>query len=459
MQRARQLTEIMGVLNPAPLQRAELPEFFVETGAARDPHLQRRDEIANYLRTTDNVKVLVTGHPGTGKSTELVKFQEEHDSEFAFFSFSLSKEAQQTQASIETLLVLIVETIVRAFEDHTLGTLDEQTLESIYGWFSETFEIKEKDLRYGAEVGAGVNVKDTFWGKLLGLSAFLKADIKMGSRTVNRSITKDNKRLSELAVQCNLLIREARVAVKETLGREMLLILEDLDKVSIQAADEVFIQNPAPLSDLECKAIYTAPIWLLCNPRSAVLDASFKRVNIPMIKVRTEDKRPCDEGIDTVKSILDSRMDVNALIEDEALRLAIDMTAGVLRHLFDILTTAAQTAGQAVKHGRNEKKIIAKDVRYGLDRLKADLVRRIGVFGLPEEFLKHEITVEKMFKRLGEIHQHGKSVESDPLNLLLLQAHAIIEYNGRSWHRVHPLVAEYMDEQYGTPSASSPQSS
>ena len=447
MKKAIQLSDIKRSLNPAPLQPSELDEYFVETGDARDPHLLRRSEIADKLDSEDNVKVLVTGHAGTGKSTELVKFQEEHKEEYAFISFSLVKEAQLSQASIEVLLVLIVETIVSVIESRFKVRLKEKTLKSIYDWFSEAFNINEKEIQKGLEMGGSLNLKDTYLGKLIGASAYMKADIKTGSNVLHRSITKENKRLSELAYQCNLLIKEASLETKKRLKRELVLVIEDLDKISIKAADEIFIQNPAPIADLTCKAIFTAPVWLLTNPRSSSLESKFKIVTIPMIKIREPDGAKADDGYKVLRKILNNRMTVESLIEQGPLNLAIEKTAGVIRQLFDVLITAASTASQAVKRKtRKDEIIVESDIRYGLDRLKSELVRRIGVFGLPEEYKEHEITVEKMFKHLRTIQQNPQKVESDPINLLLLQAHALIEYNGKTWHCVHPLISEHLDE-------------
>jgi hypothetical protein len=36
------------------------------------------------------------------------------------------------------------------------------------------------------------------------------------------------------------------------------------------------------------------------------------------------------------------------------------------------------------------------------------------------------------------------------VNLLLLQSHALVEYNGEQWHRVHPLVAEHIEMLTGS---------
>lgn len=445
--RATKIEEIQSVLAPSPLTREELRVLFEETFEARDPCSLRRAEVATALKTGNMAKVLVTGHPGSGKSTELVKFQEEHGSEYTFVSFSFLREAQLSQASIESLLVLIVETLVREFRRLKIP-LKEKALKPVFKWFSETFEIKEREIDMGLALGGGADTKNTIWGKLIGLSAYLKSDIKAGSRTLNRSVTKENKRLSELAFQCNEVVREALIGIQKGRHPDLVVIIEDLDKVSPAAADAIFIQNPAPLTDLACRIIFTAPISLLSNPRASGLGSGFSKVGIPMIKVSERNNGPCKEGRDVLRKILDRRLDVDQLIDPDALELAIEKTGGVLRHLFDALSRAAETVSQALsRKTRQLAKIQKQDVRYGLNRLRAELVAQIGSWNLPEEYKEHDITTKSMWERVRELAARPRRLEPDPMNMLLLQGHAIIEYNGEGWHRVHPLIEEHLREE------------
>lgn len=449
----RYATTMKGIkqaLYPNPLEMDELPDFFEETTAARDPHLSRRYVMAQDLESDDNVKVLLFGHTGCGKSTELTKLQEEQEKRFCFINLNVQKEVQPSQVSIENLLVLIVEAVVRQSKERLGLELNEHTLKNIYEWFREAFDIKEDDLRYGLETGADASTKNTVWGRFLGLGAYLRADIKAGSHSIHRTITRENRRLTELSHQCNLLIKEGCIGAKKK-DRQLVLIVENLDKTPIAVAEEIFIHNPAPLADLACKCIFTAPIWLLCNPRSTTLDAPFRRTTLPMIKVTDIKGNPCTEGRDVIKAMLRRRMDVASLVDGaedgEAIELAIVKTGGVLRHLFDVLVTAAATTDYAVMQGRREDAVILKeDVRYGLDQLKSELVRRLGVVGLPEEYQKAKISTQDMLNHLRKLVKHPRRLDSDLVNLLLLEAHAVIEYNGEGWHAAHPLIAEYISE-------------
>jgi len=449
--KAKSLAEMLSVLCPGPLEEGQLG-WFRETGEARDEHLERRGVLADYLGAGVPDKILFIGHPGSGKSTELVKFQEEHRDKWAFVGFSVVKEAQLSQVSVEALLILVVEVVQRTMKEWGC-TLDEKTVKSVYEWFAETFEIREDQLAASLESGGGVDAQSTWWSKLLGVGAYMKADLKAGGSLLHRKVAKDRRRLGELAGRCHMLVREANLAVRKRFegAREMVLIIEDLDKATIGAAEEVFIENPAPLAELPCRAIFTAPISLISNPLAARLDALFRRVQLPMIKVWERNGKPCEKGIETIKGILYERVE-KGLVEDGAVEEAIKKTGGVLRHFFEVMVTATQKARGACEKGeRGEERINEGDVRYGLDQLKQKLVRQLGPVGLPKKYDPYEVTVEKMierlrFARLRELKGKQRQVESDPVNMLLLECHALLEYNGKGWHLVHPLVAEHLEE-------------
>ena len=107
----------------------------------------------------------------------------------------------------------------------------------------------------------------------------------------------------------------------------------------------MFIDNPTPLAGLPVRAVFTAPIFLFCNPRSVILESHFENVTMPMIKIEDQEAKRYKPGWDAIRAILAQRIDLEACIDDEAIELAVSKTGGVLRHLFETLRTAARAAG------------------------------------------------------------------------------------------------------------------
>ena len=445
---ATTLHELKKALNPRPLKAEELKELFVETSAARDPTSSRRLEIAEHLEADEPIKVLLAGHPGSGKSTELVKLCDELGDRFAVARLSAIEDGDPGSNTIEVILVLIVEAVLKALYDVEIHLPDER-IRPIEQWFAKTFDIDESKLDFSARTGAGMDSSASVWSKLLGITAYLKADIRAGSVHLRKTVHEKESRLPELTKHCRDLVQDAQLEL-HALEKELLVIVEDLDKAQIDEATHLFIENPIPLASLPTKAIFTAPIFLLSNTRVGMCEPYFKTVTIPMIKVEGKNGKKDALGWRTIESILTHRIDMEAgLIEQDAIHLAIEKTGGVLRHLFEALHYAAMASGQAARDGRRQSEEINKDdVRYGLNRVRGNLIRKIGTVGLPEEF--REITTDHLYERLLELRGRAERVRSDDVNLLLLQAHALLEYNGEQWHRVHPLVDEHLEEtQHG----------
>ena len=64
--------------------------------------------------------------------------------------------------------------------------------------------------------------------------------------------------------------------------------------------------------------------------------------------------------------------------------------------------------------------------------------------GLPKEF--DGIETSRLYDRLKE-YRSPQRARSNRVNLLMMKAHALLEYNGTQWHRVHPLVLEYLEDE------------
>lgn len=443
MKRATSLGGLRQVLKQQPLDAEELADFFVETKDARNPFASPRARLVKTLESDDDVKVLWVGHRGSGKSTELVKLIAEKRAVFLPAQLSLAREKLLANLRIEPLLVLIVETVLRALRDAGIRP-DEQTLRRVYDWFSDVFHEESDDTSGAISANAGFSLEDSFFGKLLGITASLKSDIKAGAKVVNKVVTQQQRTLGELADRCGEVIREARLAIRKAQQGDLLLVVEDLDKCGIEDANRLFIDNPNLLGDLPCKAVYTAPLWVLCNPGAARLEEAFEKVVFPMIKVRDRAGHKDAMGRAAILSILDHRFDLDLLVEPDAIDLAIDKTGGVLRHLFEVLIHAEDAAVAAIESGKRQKanaKIEAIDTRYGLNQLKVDLQKRLGTVGLPKQF--ENVTTDNLLARVIALIEQTESVTSRDEDVVLTHAQALLEYNGEGWCRLHPLIEEY----------------
>ena len=105
-----------------------------------------------------------------------------------------------------------------------------------------------------------------------------------------------------------------------------------------------------------------------------------------------------------------------------------------MRDLLAVIREASTVA-----HYQKAPRISAEAVRYALDRLKADYRTSIQGTG--------EISTEDLYELMVRIAQApAKQVPVDEALMLLLYTQAVVEYNGRGWYDLHPLMREALIE-------------
>ena len=146
-----------------------------------------------------------------------------------------------------------------------------------------------------------------------------------------------------------------------------------------------------------------------------------------MIKIETIDNQPFEDGINVISEIVKKRANL-ALFETKVLERLIQYTGGSLRDLFHVINASAKRAER-----RNSDSITMEDAEHALEELKTSLTRRIE---------------EKNYQFLLNIYKENRErIEDKEMLLKMLQASVVLEYNGKRWHNVHPLVVKFFTEQ------------
>ena len=157
------------------------------------------------------------------------------------------------------------------------------------------------------------------------------------------------------------------------------------------------------------------------------MEAYFEIKTLPMIKIETIGGEPFDNGINVIEEIVEKRSRLS-LFEENVLRQLILYTGGSLRDLFHAINTSAKRAER-----RNSATISMEDAERALEELKTSLTRRIE---------------NKDYNFLLNICKGNKEmIEDKEMLLKMLQASVVLEYNGKRWHNVHPLIVKFFKEQ------------
>jgi len=196
----------------------------------------------------------------------------------------------------------------------------------------------------------------------------------------------------------------------------------------------LFVDHTGLLADLQTSIIYTVPIYLVHSPERSRLEGYFQIRTLPMIKTYDQSGKRSEAGWTVLREIISRRLNTEKLFEPAALDLAIEKTGGILRDLLRVTQTASDVARYA-----GEPRISLTAMQYSLNELKS--AYRNSVRG------RGAITTEQLYEKMKMIAREPSGlVPVDDALQLLLYTQAVIEYNGKGWYGLHPLMRETLRE-------------
>lgn len=429
MRKVNQVSEIFNVFSPAPLKESQMAEFYCgDTMQYRtsDPYISPIEDIFDICRLPEGSNAcLLLGHRGCGKSTELNRMAERlQEKGYPVKIIHCSRDLDLQNIVHSDLFILMGEALLQ-IADEMGCVLEKRLLEEIEDFWTEGTETvtsqEVEGISLEGEASAGVK-----WSlaSILSIFAKIKTDLKYNEETRQEYRRKIRIRSSEWI---RILGTVADKITDKTEEKRPIVIFEDLDRLNPEDAWKVFYNYAAVLSGMMFPVIYTFPIALSYDTRFSAMESYFITKTLPMIKIEKIDGQRSDEGIDVIREIVEKRADV-ALFEAGVLDKLIQYTGGSLRDLFRVINAAAKRAER-----RDSASIDMEDADYALEEEKTSLTRRIEQKDYP--FL------------LNIIQGNREQIEDKEQLLNMLQATVVLEYNGKRWHNVHPLVVEFLKGQ------------
>lgn len=303
--------------------------------------------------------------------------------------------------------------------------IDGELLDGIMDFWQEGVETTVSQESEGilAEAGSSAETPGIFT-KIFKVFAKIKMDLKYSEETRREYRRKISVRSSEWIGMLN---RIAEEIAKNADGKLPIMIFEDLDKLNPENAWETFYNYAAVLSGMRFPVIYTFPIALAYDKRFSAMESYFITKTLPMIKIATIDGQSFEAGINIIREIVGKRADMR-LFEPGVLEELIRFTGGSLRDLFMAINASAKRATR-----RNGETVAMEDAERALEEIKTTLTRRIE---------------QNDYDFLLNVYRGNKElIEDKEMLLKMLQASVVLEYNGKRWHNVHPLVVKFFKEQ------------
>lgn len=376
------------------------------------------------IRNKPPVCRLLSGHRGGGKSTELLRLQEEleqtgptGDKFFVVYFEANEEDIDVNDVDFPDILLAIVRQIGLAFRKRLKVELRSN-------WFSTFFD----DLKslFGSEVEFQKLELDAKFAKF---TAAIK-NSPMARDEIRKALEPNTSNLIQAA---NDLIEEA-ITLLQTRGyKNLVVIVDNLDRIVLRnlnpgctTHDHLFINRSSQLKDLRCHVIYTLPISMVFSPQAGALANLYQSqpLVIPMVKVIKPDGSDNPQGLQAMRQMVLKRLAAANLTQEDAFDMAGTLddlcrkSGGHLRSLLLLIDTACEIAGRLP--------LTALDIEQAF----RDMINAFD----------RALTKPAYFEALRQIDSTHELSGGDHDPMLLYNL-SVLEYeNGEIWYAVNPAV-------------------
>lgn len=429
MQKANELKNLIDVFDANPLSSADkLNDFYVNASEARGENSAAK--LIYLLRNSkrQDKKYLFMGHTGCGKSTELYRVAEALEKEYVVIHYSIDDYVDWRGASYVDVIFSILQNISIAAEENKIA-INNDVLSGIYNYWKDekvvTFTDDEK-VQLESEASIGGSFFEIFTAKI-------KTFLEMSSSIKHETKRKIDPSFPRLMDMINAFVADFSQKIAP---RKMLVIIDDLDKLALPEAKDIFINHYRYMTSLEMNIVYTFPIYLFYFPEFRYIESNFDGIILlSMIKVKSKDGTPYKAGIEALKSIIYRRAE-EKLFADEVINYVIQKSGGCIRTAFSILHEATLCAEMEYMEDESvpeaDRVISLENAHCGFRPVKSSFERSIRKEHLPI---------------LQEIHKNKKPIlDDDDMLMDLLCSLAVIEYNGERWCDLNPAIEDYLTE-------------
>lgn len=424
------LQKIYSAFSPAPLEPGQ-QDLYVDLDPVRGGQgiVQR---LARTIRLSGGQPTcqVLTGHRGSGKSTELWQLrhelQEPSDDGKRYFVVQVQADDDLDRNDVDFPDVLIA--IIRQL---AAQLIDRANISLQPTYFKDRFAQLTRLLK--TEISL-----DTveFAVGIAKLSATIKNSPDMRDKV--RALLEPD--LNNWLVAANSVIGDAIHALikQEYLG--LVIIVDDLDKIITRphpgsggsTSEYLFVNRSAQLTDLQCHVIYTMPLELAYSHH----EQTIKRLYgghvpvIPMTKIATPPpkERTYPEGMKRFRQVIDKRLESagatvsDAFVSNRVRDDLIKLSGGQPTELISLVREALVTEGLPIGTA-------------ALKRCREEILRSYR----RQLRLDHWPILEEV-RRTGQI---TRSKENEAAFRELIEGRAVLLYmNGDEWYGLNPAIED-----------------
>ncbi|MBG1270169.1 ATP-binding protein [Nostoc sp. WHI] len=403
------------------MEQNEMERFRVEYG---DDLIADLNQLVEDSPNGDG-KIVFTGHRGCGKSTLLAEFSRQIQNKYFVVLFSIADKIEMSAVNHINILFAIAVNLMTEAEARQVD-IPQSTKEALYKWFATRTRTEELNLQAEASIGFDL---------LKLISSKLKADA-----SVRDEIKQEfERKLSDLVARINEIAALIQAATKQN----VLVIIDDLDKLDLGRVNEIYRDNIKALCQPNFQIIYTIPISVLRETFISTIittETNDQIVTMPVLKIfekgnnRFLGAKPRPEATKILSEVLQKRISSELIAPETAEKIVI-YSGGVLRELIRISKECCRICLRMIRRNPKGKVIIDdKILLQAINKIRNDFSIRLG---------KVDIDI------LQNIYE--QFMPNDPKQaefLDLLHGLYVLEYRTEeTWYDVHPIIIESLRRQ------------
>lgn len=403
------------------IQQKELDLFRVDYGGEIIEELEQLVEDS----PSGDGKIIFTGHRGCGKSTLLAEFSRRLRERYFVVLFSISDTIEMSDVNHVNILFAIAVNLMSEAEARNVE-IPKSTKNGVYNWFAT--RIKTETDTLSAEVSTGLKILE-----------FFKSALKINASIRNELKQEFERKISDLVLRVN----EIAAVIQTTLRKDVVVIIDDLDKLDLERVNDIYRDNIKALCQPNFRIIYTIPIAVLRDKFLSSLietETNGQVVVMPVLKLfkkgqsRQPHPQPQFETKDVLSMILKKRI-ADELIEPQAAEKIVLNSGGVLRELIRIANECCRICLRLIRRQPGETIIINDQILdEAVNKIRNDFAISLGKVDY------------QILKTTYENFQPDDPKDTEFLDLL--HGLYVLEYRNRNnWYDVHPIVVELLQEE------------
>lgn len=366
-------------------------------------------------KISQTLKLFLSGHRGTGKTTELLKLKNEIDNTTCYFTIfcDLSdEELDVNNIDFVDIVILILEKLIKALKDKNID-IPKANIKPFYEWYNERItEINNAtDESASIEVEGKVGI-DLF--SLFSLVSKTKGKLSGSNSTKETIRTVFINKFSDFSLKFNELIFDIKDYLqKNQISKDLLFIIDGFEKIgSYEDRKKILIDNSNKFVEIKANMIITLPIELFSEV--AKLKEFAKHISFPLITLDKESK-------EKFKEFIYKRIDEKLFENEKVVEKIIEYGAGSPRETLKIISEAYIQAEDEI--------LDLKSIKDAQSSISDEMIKYLN---------EDEIVL------LKELNKNHKVLFSENLAKLLVKK-IVLEYDDGLEKQINPILLDNKD--------------